>query len=302
MITRKVPGERQGSPLRAARKVATMAKITVPDVPAVIRESDDPVAQDMVSSLEGFVRIARACYATLDKYETQSDALAKRLEESDHDDVVAYRQAATKREQEAAKLAEAVKAAQEALKAYNDESDKELSEPLAKAEAAVRTSDDVTSEAMVKAVERIRAVAKSAKSNVDLLETFGIETGDFSIPVPATGKQSSIKDGETTFTPAFSKIVRDGKELDITKTFELAKLLKVQRDNITKAIVSAVGGKREGWDNLPVGAEVRFTLTINGTPTTIVVTKTIKGAAQATEEATEEASSEATKVEETTAA
>lgn len=272
-----------------------MTEVKVPDVPAVLTESDDDMAQAMGALFGSLVSKARGYYDVINRYATQDETILSRIETSTDGACVEFRQRKLDKTNELSgleqKIAELNKALAEARTAAEAE--------LAPLEDAARKSamgpDDVSPESLAKATEGVRNVASTAAKNVSLLKAMtNIDLGDWGIPTfTAKGTRALGSGTEPNFTPAFSKIIVDGKDMPFNKMFELARWMKVDRKSIAGRMEKVLSGPnntgRQAWEALNVGDEFSFNVTKKGSGSTpdkvfnITVTKTVKGAEDAPE-------------------
>jgi hypothetical protein len=272
-----------------------MTEVKVPDVPAVLTESDDDMAQAMGALFGSLVTKARGYYDVINRYATQDETILGRIETSTDEACVAYRQRRLEEDLELRSKEQGVKDANEALAAAKAKAEAELAPLEDAARKAAMGPDDVAPEQLAKATEGVRNVASTAAKNVSLLKAMtNIDLGDWGIPTfTAKGTRSLGSGSEPTFTPAFSKIVVDGDTKPFNKMFELARWLKVDRKSIAKRMEVALSGPnntgRQAWEALNVGDEFSFNLTKKGSGNNpdkvynVTVTKTVKGAEDAPE-------------------
>lgn len=270
-----------------------MTKVNVPDVPAVLVESDDDMAQAMGALFGSLVSKARGYYDVIEAYATQDERILSTIETSTDDACVAFRQAQLEKTNVISELEQQRQELDKKLAATKAEAEKELAPLESAARAAAMGPDDVTPEKLAKASEGVRNVASTAAKNVSLLKAMtNIDLGDWAIPVTTTRGTRALGSGETTFTPAFSKIVVNDEVKGYNKMFELARDIKISRPTLGKLLEDTLGAGgqpgRQVWEAMNVGDSAPFTAVKKGndgkdTVYKIVVTKTVKGAQDAPE-------------------
>ena len=248
---------------------------TIPDTPVKLKNSDNPLAQAMVPVFDATVNQAREAVKVIRTYRETHEKETELLNSSEAPEVVAYRK---EREKYQRRIAEYKKEYEEQIKEFvdllqsrTDDANKALSEAENVARHSINLESGVSAEDNVAALERYKAAAETIKLMVAGVKKQGVDVGNYAFPVITSGGKSSA--GEKRFVPRFDRVTINGKDFTPAKMNDLATAVGAKRDFVSTVLINAVGGDRQGWDDLAAGTEVHFAITNNDVRYDIAVTK-----------------------------
>lgn len=260
----------------------TAKRLTIPDVPAILRESKKGLHRNAVRMLDGLIEDARNYADIIYRYAVGQSQLEDELKTSDDDAVVAYRQALAKAVEERA-ASDAQKEADIApFIAAWEERNKKIAEAPNAAKATAREAlghaIGVTAEERAEAVSDLKDVADLSKTTVAQLKRQGMDLGDWAIPVHRGGKGGSSSNGG--FRPWLDSATVNGTAVPANAKgkvgmADVGKAVGRKSDQLgTCLLAQPLSGDRSVWDEAAPGTAFSFTIDDStGKPANVTVVK-----------------------------